>query len=575
MAATFRVTGIETQGADLILSRLLPWGASGAMTLLSVTATLAPASGSVDNLLLDDPSTVRFAAADVRQPGFALTITVAEASGLWGIRFAGPSPTTWVFGHLLNGPAGSCALAAVKWLGADVLSPAPTVPANWDTPTTWEAKTAAGAGYWQSCAMSADGRVQLAARADSVQLSKDGGATWAATTLGDRSWYSCGVSADGKVLLAGSAGSSNSYLWLSKDGGVTWTAQTAAGSLYWRFCALSKDGKVLLAGGDLGGSGYLWLSKDGGETWAAQISAGARRWFQGAVSEDGQVLLASESGDSSGYVRVSRNGGATWSAITSAGAGYWYGCAMSPDGQLMLVGAYSASTANGYLQLSKDGGVTWTALTNAGADVWGRCAISADGRVILVGSTKSSSDGYLNLSVDGGVTWSSQRSQGVGQWNGCAVSADGRLLLAGVYLNSSRNLLLRATEDPIYIKPPLRTLSTRGTRRLSDTPPLTQGILNTAQLTTAKLLDAEFGGVGRIYGTVSRKLTPTNAPLRRRVRLHRSVDGYLARETWSKADGSYEFSEISTRYEWDVIAWDHELQEYSTVANNQLAEVIP
>jgi hypothetical protein len=57
------------------------------------------------------------------------------------------------------------------------------------------------------------------------------------------------------------------------------------------------------------------------------------------------------------------------------------------------------------------------------------------------------------------------------------------------------------------------------------------------------------------------------------VRLHRSVDGYLARETWSKADGSYEFREISTRYEWDVIAWDHELQEYSTVANNQLAEV--
>jgi hypothetical protein len=72
---------------------------------------------------------------------------------------------------------------------------------------------------------------------------------------------------------------------------------------------------------------------------------------------------------------------------------------------------------------------------------------------------------------------------------------------------------------------------------------------------------------------VSRKETPANVPLRRRVRLHRSVDGYLARETWSKADGSYEFREISTRYEWDVIAWDHELQEYSTVANNQLAEV--
>ena len=89
-----------------------------------------------------------------------------------------------------------------------------------------------------------------------------------------------------------------------------------------------------------------------------------------------------------------------------------------------------------------------------------------------------------------------------------------------------------------------------------------------------KLLDAEFGGAGRIYGTVTRKETPANVPLGRRVRLHRSVDGYLARETWSKADGSYEFRGLNPRYEYDVIAWDHELQEYSAVANNQLAEVV-
>lgn len=85
--------------------------------------------------------------------------------------------------------------------------------------------------------------------------------------------------------------------------------------------------------------------------------------------------------------------------------------------------------------------------------------------------------------------------------------------------------------------------------------------------------DMEFGGSGRLYGTVTRKSSPSNTPLACRVRLHRSRDGALVRETWSKPDGSYEFCEISTRYEWDVIAWDHELQEYSTVANNQLAEV--
>ena len=82
----------------------------------------------------------------------------------------------------------------------------------------------------------------------------------------------------------------------------------------------------------------------------------------------------------------------------------------------------------------------------------------------------------------------------------------------------------------------------------------------------------EFGGDGRIYGTVARANKPANSPLSRRVRLHRSRDGLLVRETWSKADGAYEFREISLRYEWDVIAFDHELQEFSTVANNQLAE---
>lgn len=86
--------------------------------------------------------------------------------------------------------------------------------------------------------------------------------------------------------------------------------------------------------------------------------------------------------------------------------------------------------------------------------------------------------------------------------------------------------------------------------------------------------DIEFGGAGRIYGSVARKGTPQNSLLSRRVRLHRSVDGYLARETWSKADGSYEFRDINPRYEYDVIAWDHELLEFSAVANNQLAEVM-
>lgn len=106
--------------------------------------------------------------------------------------------------------------------------------------------------------------------------------------------------------------------------------------------------------------------------------------------------------------------------------------------------------------------------------------------------------------------------------------------------------------------------------------PLAQGMGDTSQLVAPqKLLDAEAGGNFCIYGSVTRNETPANLPLIRRVRLHRSRDGMLVREVWSKADGSYEFTEISGRYEYDVIAWDHELQFRSVVANNLVPEVMP
>lgn len=104
---------------------------------------------------------------------------------------------------------------------------------------------------------------------------------------------------------------------------------------------------------------------------------------------------------------------------------------------------------------------------------------------------------------------------------------------------------------------------------MTGAPPVTQGIGFTHRPPASeKLLDLEFSGQFRIYGTVARKGAPANVPLKRRVRLHRSKDGYLVRETWSKDDGSYEFTEISGRYEYDVIAWDHELSFRSVVANN-------
>lgn len=97
---------------------------------------------------------------------------------------------------------------------------------------------------------------------------------------------------------------------------------------------------------------------------------------------------------------------------------------------------------------------------------------------------------------------------------------------------------------------------------------------STALLPDIFSFDTEHAGHGTIYGTVEQKLTgDTTLPLKRRVRLHRSRDGLLVRETWSDAQGNYRFEGLSTRYTYDVIAHDHEGLLQSVIANDLTPEV--
>lgn len=101
-----------------------------------------------------------------------------------------------------------------------------------------------------------------------------------------------------------------------------------------------------------------------------------------------------------------------------------------------------------------------------------------------------------------------------------------------------------------------------------------QGSANTSIAQTSAV-DIEHGGNFCIYGTVELYAQAGNIPLPRRVRLHRSRDGLLVRETWSDAQGNYRFDGITDRYKYDVIAWDHEGLQQSVVANDLTPEVMP
>ena len=142
-----------------------------------------------------------------------------------------------------------------------------------------------------------------------------------------------------------------------------------------------------------------------------------------------------------------------------------------------------------------------------------------------------------------------------------------------VYAVVSGGAIYKNISLPSIYNIDLRALAT-STPVTAGAPPLEDATLAVEPVYTT--IDLDVGGHGRIYGTVEQKLTSdATLPLKRRVRLHDSRTGALLRQTWSQEDGSYEFRDLNPDLEFDVVAWDHEGQFRSTIANNIKPEVRP
>lgn len=102
-------------------------------------------------------------------------------------------------------------------------------------------------------------------------------------------------------------------------------------------------------------------------------------------------------------------------------------------------------------------------------------------------------------------------------------------------------------------------------------PPLTPHRMGDIKL----LKDLLHGGSGRITGTVKEVGTPDHA-VRRRVRLHRMIDGLLIREVWSDAvTGAYAFNNIDPTYKFYVVSHDHILNYNAIIKDNIIPESMP
>lgn len=88
--------------------------------------------------------------------------------------------------------------------------------------------------------------------------------------------------------------------------------------------------------------------------------------------------------------------------------------------------------------------------------------------------------------------------------------------------------------------------------------------------------DMQYGGRGKVVGTVKQKALPANTPLGRRVRLINERDNALVREGWSNPDtGAYEFLDIDPSLTYTVLSYDHLHNFRAVVADNLVPELMP
>jgi hypothetical protein len=108
---------------------------------------------------------------------------------------------------------------------------------------------------------------------------------------------------------------------------------------------------------------------------------------------------------------------------------------------------------------------------------------------------------------------------------------------------------------------------------------ISSNIARPLRVRTAGQLDYVLGGngLGRVRGrTVEQedKNSP-KVPVSRRVRMYRERDGLLIRETWSNAQGEYDFQRIDSTIAYTVLSYDHEGDFRAVVADRVTPEAMP
>lgn len=205
---------------------------------------------------------------------------------------------------------------------------------------------------------------------------------------------------DGDHLLAGA-----NSIFLSRDGGATWTDISigVTGS----FNDIVSDGDTLYAAfsEQLGTAGTVYSSTDGGETWTdiTGLDAPAN---QLVVLDDGTLVVGvgHEFNDTASQRGIYLYDGSSWTQVENSTDQAIVGLATVGE----TIYAVGIGSSNGKMLQSTDNGTTWIDITDQGlpSDAYFHSVAAADETTIYAATGRPAGTSYVYKSTDAGETWS-------------------------------------------------------------------------------------------------------------------------------------------------------------------------
>lgn len=234
---------------------------------------------------------------------------------------------------------------------------------------------------------------------DGVYLTRDGGTTWEALSIGNRSIFALRISRSRPttVYAVGAGG-----VWRSDDAGATWTAASGGlGQVLFTQLAVDPQDALIAYARQSSLYGPLFRTTDGGASWQ-QIRDGVEGW---TLARDGVTLYAS----SGASIARSRDRGARWEELSGARLPASVDALATDPTQPERL--YAGLRGHG-IYLSQDAGTSWAPLQ---AHLLGGVSTA-----VAVHPTETDTvyaahgHGDVSVTKDGGATWRALARLGIG-----------------------------------------------------------------------------------------------------------------------------------------------------------------